>query len=295
MNASTKPCLLLALVAGCNVADDDRSIDIAQPNELGAHSIVIERSDDQGNRTFLLRAYSDADHVVASVRVTTGDIEELAQRLPGGSHGSEIVVTAGGDTERMLTHETQVFRFHTSSAKASGRFLALPAVARELAREANLSIVMASPADVSSEQSYNSITCNPDLLLVTPVAQQCCYTDPKSWEDPTRYTMFVRPSDHWVSYREGNPYYTACTAADGISSCSGTSCYYGPLGFARAGLYPDGDNPVIQRYRTGSDEPYYCSNDISGYVTFGTVTGNNPTNQNCPGGDGGANSTDWDY
>jgi hypothetical protein len=72
--------------------------------------------------------------------------------------------------------------------------------------------------------------CSASQVLVSPIAKQCCYGQTTKFS-PFK-TMFILP-DNRVSTRNHNDAGNAgCKAADGVSSCSGANCTYGPAGFS---------------------------------------------------------------
>jgi len=274
----------LLVLAACAGIDDGRRIDVAQENGLGIAGLVTERSEVNGNKTFMLHALSATDQELASVRLTTGLIAGLSQVAPGqGDLGSEITVSVGGKDLRVMTREMKEFHFDATLSRdtAVREFLALDAVSSVLAKEAKLSVIQPKAA---AETPYTN-TCAPSLLNTSPRANQCC------WDGDA--TMFSRSSDNAIVSRIHNSTYWTCTASDGVSSCSGDACYFGPNGFARANFTAPWDTyPWItgEGGGTSSCEGTFWYEDPP--HEFGDVDGSFPTGQTCPGG---GSSAAWDY
>jgi hypothetical protein len=73
-------------------------------------------------------------------------------------------------------------------------------------------------------------SCSAASVLVTPLAKQCCYGI--QFKNGSNKTIFILP-DGRVAHRVHNDAGGGgCKASDGVSSCSGTACAFGPLGFA---------------------------------------------------------------
>lgn len=142
-----------------------------------------------------------------------------------------------------------------------------------------------------TEEPYFAQSCDSSYLLSSPTANQCCYTN--GYAGGTTYTLFVRQSDAKVIKRFRNPYGTGCKLQDGVSSCAGDTCYYGPFGFGKAIVIDDGATPVIWSFSNGYNT--WCDFYGSGTPVFANVTGTNATGVGCPGANGSEYSTAWDY
>ena len=280
-----KSAFLLLAAAAC--VEQAQTIEVSDPNDLGITALTLERSDDHASVT--LRALARSEEV-ASVRLTTGTIADLSQILPGNDTGSELVLVAGDTRMRTVTHETRGFSITPDSYPGLAPLLTIPTVARTLAREANITVVAAAPV----EQPYYVNACPAAYLLTTPVATQCCWSRSPA-TNPANRTIFVRTSDNYVIIRAAsttNP--VGCKASDGVSSCNGADCYFGPLGFARAQATYGGLNPKI-RVGSGGDPLFANCHAVEDTLppTYGNVTGTNPTGLGCPGGASG--DGEWDY
>ena len=307
-----KNCLVLSLLF---VACDDRSsthrVDVAA-NAQGVAVLELVQS----GSTFELRGLDDHEGEVASVRLTVGTIADLPLVLAGaGTNGSELVFThRGAQPQRIVSRETRLFQPGTAREPSMQAFLELPEVTAALAR-ANIRTSHPTPV---VETAYSVNACPSSLLNTTPTAGQCCYTvgdgEMSYWGDT--YTEFVRGSDGAIVHRVQNPYGTPCTDSDGVSSCSGGACYYGPNGFARASI--DTSGPYARVDMDLACFGFYCfPQTCTGHwygepqtATFGDVDGEFPTGGtccgdgsgpcfgddcfNCTGGDAGGWG-EWDY
>src|SRR5580693_369695 len=91
-------CIGLIGLAGCIADGGNRSdvITVTQANNLGVTTLQADRVEQDGNSVYTLRGLSAGGQQVASVRLTLGEIPDLAQIAGGGTNfGSEIVVLIG--------------------------------------------------------------------------------------------------------------------------------------------------------------------------------------------------------
>jgi len=249
-------------------------------------ALETQRAAAEGNQLFTLRALSAAGEDLASVQLTTGAIADLPALLPGEGSGSELVVIVGSEHVRVVSYETERLVFQPTADSAVARLFAIEAVSATLERETSVAVI----APEVAEAAYSASNCGANLLLTSPVANQCCYSD--GYAHSTFYTIFIRPSDHKVIKRYRNPTGLGCRASDGVSACSGDLCYYGPYAFARAQVIDGGSNPLIKTFSSGSS--VWCDQASTGTVTYPNVTGTNAPGVGCPGGNPGG-STAWDY
>ena len=280
--------ILALALAGC-VGNGDR-VEVTDTNDLGVTMLSVDRE----GGVFVLRGLASDGTELASVRRTTGTIPDLARVLPGGNdQGSELVLRVGDTTWRARTRETTHLRVRTDNVEASiHQFLAIAQVPPLLA---NADILVLQPA--GTERAYGpqaeALACNPDHLNTSPVAGQCC----EQWDFyDYEWTMAIRAADSNLVIRYANPYHLGCKAEDGVSDCDGTSCYYGPNGFSKADVVDTygGEYAHIYAALDGEFGGTECRYSAAPSNDFGDVTGNFPTGQSCPGGNGGG-SPDWDY
>jgi len=261
---------LMAVAAGCVGFDsEDATRTQVAANELG----VVALETTQTGSMFELRALDGSD--AQRGRVT---LEKTAQE-------SRITIMIDDQQLVVRTLERELFRIAATSNDRVRAFLALNEVSATLAREAHIQVVQPPPP--ATEQPYFTETCPSAYLNAWPLAKQCCYTE---WG--TNYTMFVNGNNELVT-RYHNPYGTGCRASDGLSSCNGSACYYGPNGFSRASMeYYFGYIPQV-----ASEEGSYCYNAgwsyFDPYHYFGDVWGDYPTGGGCPGS--GTGDGEWDY
>ena len=277
----TRTGILLAFAA-CTTATD--RIDVA-PNELGVVALETSRTDG----TYALRALDANDREIGRVSLRTGAIAGLSQVLPGEDDvGAELSLSFGELQRSYLTRETATFI--VAAPREMQPLTKIVEVTAALKQDVNVTLIAASP----NEDAYSVQSCPASYLLTSPVAQQCCYSYNNANIGPM--TSFLRPSDGAGIERYRNPYGTGCKASDGVSSCLGANCYYGPNGFSRA--------YVTAKTNTYGwvfwlDDGYGDLNcNIAFYSTMQTpeysnVTGTSPTGQGCPGGATGASQ--WDY
>ena len=272
----------IGVAAGCGMSSD-RTIDVNESNELGVTTLTTERIVDDGNDVFTLHGLAADGQERASVKLTRGHIgRPLA--LPGNSDlGSELILTVDGSERSWLSRErTTIFVDPDIQDPAASSFLRLTTVSSELAG-ADIRVSMAA-----GETAYGTSGCSADYLNSSPTARECC------WQNTSGNTVFHR-DDESVSTRHRNPYGTGCKASDGVSSCDGASCFYGPNAFGRATI--SGGSGYAYIYDPNPGSPYgSCQFQYLGYdhfPMFGDVNGNYPTGQGCPGGASG--DGDWDY
>jgi len=268
----------LVALAGCSLSS---GIEVA-PNHLDVSTLETSHVDG----VYEMRALDADGASVGFVRLRTGTIAGLGQMLPGNDVGSEIVVSFHGEETRTVSHETQHFFLRANGPVRE--LLQLDEVATVLARDASISL---PPRAVEVGYELDTYYCRSSELNQSPLARQCCMEDPDAG---SMTTVFVNPSGQ-VSYRVKNPYHNGCKAMDGVSSCDGDSCFYGPNGYAKASLVTGSNAKVMTDYT-----PYtygnYCTYDFYGSPQtpdFPDVTGSFPNGQGCPGGATGAG--DWDY
>ena len=272
-------------LAGC-VAPGDSRITVAEQSSLGIVALELERTD----ISFELRALDADDQIVATVHERVGTVEDLA-KYGEGDYGTELVFSARGHDERVITSEIQRHSLSGLRDPSVRELLSVPTVASVLEREANISIHLPPVGAPPPESAYAYGSCPADYMLTSPLAQQCCHywdADWYTWE----FELFVR-DDGSVVERERNPSGVGCTNSGG-GSCSGASCYYGPNAHARSNIYSPVGTAFIYPvgYRTNGSS--YCTYDWSGaQPRFATTHGTFPTGQGCPGGDDGAGG--WDY
>lgn len=280
-------------VLGCSV-DVDQRIDIAS-NELGI--VALDTHTEPG--FFELRGFDASGEVTARITRRVGALPELVTHLPGAApHGSEVTATVQGHESRMLSPATAELAF-TSSDDTIASFLAIADVTTTLRQEAQLLVTLPvhsrGSATGGGELAYDVYSCPSNYLLTSPIAKQCC------WSSDVLQTGFVNGNTlAWVN-RYRNPYGTGCRASDGLGSCAGTACYYGPNGFSVPGIYPAPQGSYYQTVRNGdsSGSWAYCGNTFVSsppgftypfFDTSGTVS----TNQGCGNG-GGSSDGYWDY
>jgi len=272
--------LAVALATGCTSADPE----ITEPNALGITSIETSRLDRNGVSTFAVRGLTASGAERARVALRIGAIDEVVSLV--GSEGSELVLAIDGVEQRSLSSETQLFHLRARDANAR-QFLSLTEVSDALA-DAGILV----DTHVRDDIAYDAQGCSPDQLNTSPEARQCCFSP------DTTQMAFIRP-DGYLSVRYHNPYNVGCRASDGLSSCSGAGCYFGPNGFSRTDLtepdftyawrmepgYYYGDPGCVPRqYDVWANPP----------PLFPTLTGTSPLGQNCPGGNDGSGGN-WDY
>jgi hypothetical protein len=243
-------CLGLFALAGC-VDGEAREgtanrIAVAEPNSLGVVALEIERSGAGVDREVELRALTVEQQTVADVRVRSGLIPGLSDDLPGRDDlGSEIVFIADGNELRFVTRERNRFVVPPPEDRVLAEVISLEIARTTLAREAN--VIIDDPfaaADDSNDRAYYTQACSASQLLVSPLAKQCCYGP----DTGSPMTALIRP-DNKVGYRfhrgqaNGGP--LVCRMSDG-SSCSGSNCYYGPLGFTAPSLASGTGYPRVE-------------------------------------------------
>ena len=210
-------------------AGEDTSHVSVEPNDLGVKSIQVERYFDHADAVFELRGLDADDHQVALVRVRTGTIDGLPGVVEDDDHlGSEITTDVLGDKTTTVTRETALIQLSVDSQ--TRQFFAIPAVASVLAAEAHL--VAASSPELVDEVPLTTQTCPSNLVMGSAYA--CCYSG-SSTTSAKAYWNVTAPTQSVVT-RSQNPNHTGCRASNGTSTCSGSLCYYGPLGFTRSNI-----------------------------------------------------------
>jgi len=270
----------LLLAASCGLAGGDR-IELHDVNDLGVVAIESARFEDHGDQVFELRGLDAGDEPVALVRRRVGSIAELPQLPSVGDMGSEIIISVRDHQTRIVTRATSELELAPVEDPASREFVKLAAVSSVL-RDADIIVTSRTTGESAF---YQAVSCPSDYLLTSPLARQCCYDD---W---ARDTLFINPSGTKV-YRTRNYYGTGCKAMDGVSSCLGTDCYYGPNGFTRAQMQvPNAGNVwTVQTYGGQFCTAYQDPREI----IFPDVAGAYPAGQVCPGGNNNSAGY-WDY
>jgi hypothetical protein len=279
-------CLALAAFAGCAVPSDDatKRIAVTESNALGVVALEIERSVENQDNVFELRGLTADEHTVAGVRVRTGEIADL----PGDyKTGTEIVLFSDANKTRMITRSQDVVDLGTvpEGDPAVAGLLSLDVARSTLAHEANVRIE--STAE-NTETAYLTAyqVCPANQMLVTPLAQDCCYqTDGGKGQ----FTLHFNGTQLVKRYK--NPYGTGCKASNGTGSCTGTGCYYGPLGYSAPVFYA---GTTVWWWDTFSGSAG-CSETPAGQFRGPMsvdVTGSQPRGLGCPGG---GSAGFWDY
>ena len=294
--------IVLLRAAACNTGSEPSRIDV-KDNDLGIVALEIDRVEVAGNTVVVLRGLSTDGEERGSVSVTRGVVA-----FPGDKHltGSEIVVAVDGSVQRALSRETRQLTFDAAIARQPriARFLALDEVVATLQREANVSAT-GMAARPTLDRAYQAYSCDPADLMPSPLAQQCCVDGDISYT----HMVFLRDSQQTIVERMGAPYgctqfscedpfsHWKCAGPEG-EACAGSSCYYGPNGFARATLYPAAPSyAYVAEYPPGYSNSTctwgYSESPEPSPAGFGDVTGTFPSGQGCPGGEDGAG--EWDF
>jgi len=282
------------VVAGCTSHEGVERIRIADPNELGVVALEAEQFESDAGRVVEIRGVTDGEAVVATIRLRTGHV---ADPLLGSTDlGSELVFSAEGHDERMVTRELDWFRIDRLD---NARLQQLVELAPAVALLQRHHIIPTSTAPRSNEVGLYYDLCPVGFLNVSPVAQQCCYDQAPSspqYGTPHR-TVFV--NGRQISTRYGNSYYTGCKDYDGVSPCDGAACYYGPNGYSRAILLPipsgyDARIVGVDDVNQGCASSFYATGTAPP-PRFPNNTGNFPTGLGCPGGNAGGCPGCWDY
>ena len=275
-----KNSLGMFLLVGCMATDTTTArINVDQPNELGITALEVDRASD--GTDFELRGLDAQGTVQATVHRHIGDVQ-------GSNVGTQLSFSVGGRDAQLVTRETQLIQLIGEDVPVAKPLLAIDAVVSELARDHIKVIATQAPG---GEAAYWAAGCSSGSLNQSPTAYQCCEMDYSGMHR----TIFVNPSGQISIRYYNNVGYAGCRASDGVSGCNGTSCYYGPNGYARAQLY---NNPGGYFPYTQSIYGNWCQGTWQTWPVppaYPATTGSFPNNQNCPGGDGGDNSTDWDY
>jgi hypothetical protein len=270
------------VACACGDSTDMDRVAMTETNGLGVVALTTERFDSGGDEVFELRGLDANDVEVAKVRLRTGYVADLATYLPQSEGlGSEVVLSANGAEQRLLSAGTEIIVTGNLAAEIES-FLRITAVSSLLERDAHI-VVDLPPASVPDETALWTATCSSSMLNTSPLAKQCCYGEwPGSFY---RHTMFVNPSGA-VVMRPRNSHGTGCRASDGTSTCSGTSCYFGPNANAGATVTPPpGGTPYAKIYT----QSVFPAPPLCGYQWYSTpqtpvfsdVTGSFPTGVGC--------------
>ena len=331
-----RTALGLAFVVSCIGSGDREPQRIAMPaNDWGIVALEVGHVDGVEHR-FELRGVDSSDREVASVRLRVGTIADLGDYLPDtdtlGNNGSEMVLRWRGAEDRRVSRETELF-FLRASMPELQRFLQVPTVSAALAKAHIL--VTSSHALAPSESPYGTLGyghpydwgCSANMLLTSPVASQCCWDngynntycdtgvqrrffDGCYFEQDNGATVFKNPNGNAVTRTYNTNGNGGCRAADGVSACSGTDCFYGPYGFSRAtvGSVVTYIGVVYSALPNGYS---YTCNPGGANANLADVTGTLPTGAGCCidgtgpcadasacsacGGGGDAGRGTWDY
>ena len=320
----------VVLTMSCVGFDGEAPPRIAMPaNEWGIVSLAVDHS--EADRTFELRGLDANDQVIADVALRIGKIADLDAYLPSsnelGNLGSELILTWQGVEDRRVSRETEQFFLRADMAPLQ-KFLRVPAVTAALARA---HIIVTSPGTLTTtERPYGTLGwgpgsgpgCDAGMLNTSPLAEQCCWDNAYNntycdiydcyFEQYNATMVFKNPSGNSVTRTYNTNGYGGCRASDGISSCSGSSCYYGPNGFNRAsvGSVITYVGVVMNPLPNGIAYSYSCDpGGSNGHLS--NVTGTQPTGAGCCvngsgpcadasscaacGGGGAAGRGGWDY
>jgi hypothetical protein len=237
------------VIASCAPAVDE--IKVTEKNDLGVVAIQTSRFDDGDVSVFELRGVSSTGESVALVQARVGNLPELATLapMPGlDTTGTEIAIEVNGELQPP-TYTREVELIHMRPAPATQGFLTLPEVSSTLMAEARIAVDSPSPASAGETPYYTYTQPAPSGYLISgSTAYQACYDG--------EFTMHVNGSAQ-VAQRYQNPYYSGCKAINGTGSCSGSSCYFGPLGFAVVSLTGPYSQPLVttpdyEEYDTGN-------------------------------------------
>ena len=277
--------IIAVFAASCSSTSDDSRTAITEDNELGVVSLETERYEEDGKDIFVLRAFSADGQERASVRRTRGAFDNLPVPPEEATRdGSEIAITFAGFDWKLVVPGHDLVSLPRPTNATALQFLELGAVSSALHREAQLRIVTAT------EAAYQAQSCSASQLLNTATAEQCCYGNYAYGWGHWKYTTFAL--DEWIRWRRKNTEGggAGCKAEDGVSSCSGTSCFFGPHGFANRDLADDPAGNYAWIYSSWRSDigAYACAAAYSNMPMqreFPDVTGsNNPGS--CPGGGG---------
>ena len=260
--------LSVMVVTACSAPEDGVGVAV---NQLGISALDISR----GEHVFDLRG------------LAADGAERARFHLRVDDSGTNIDISALDEKVHVFTPETQLAHQTPTGYPQADAFLRLPEVASSLEREAGIHVI--TPDEVGAvETSYSTATCPAYYLLTTPLARQCC------WDGLG--TSFINDSNTVIrriyNYAHGGQ---GCRASDGVSPCSGTSCYYGPLGFAvwtTASASPPYIYPKVQPQFSLCAWAFYPTPQTP---IFPNVTGTQPRGLVCPGGSGGTSTAKWDY
>lgn len=345
-------CAVLSVLAGCLGSTADRStrIDVTEANALGVVALQTTHITNQVGSVYTLRGYTADQREVADVQLTIGAIPDIKEWSPDSTAtvGSELLIDVAGAEARMVTLETRQFDLLSGGVNNDTimAFLRIGAVTAALASE-HMIVQPAAPAASSGDDEspyycegcnhHEAISCESFYLLNNGiVAGQCC-EDNMAYTLVTNYdTIFVVPltaprnpgaivtrehnSNCTVGLGSGNQ--CGCKAADGVSSCDGSACVYGPTGFETASVWqppagepyghigiettaPTPPNTVDNEYCTTSFSATTVTNvfsNITGTATAGCGCCTNGTGpccgsacDACSASEQAADVSHWDY
>ena len=294
-------CILFVPLLACLDQPTERTA--VSQNDVGIASYQTERAEVNGNRVFTLRAFDSNERQLASLRLTTGSIDDIRTFLPGTDlEGSEILITMNGRRDtRLLTRETHHFHVGSESLLTDAtvaHFLELPEIATALVNEGQL-VGPKAPKVSIADRPLLTTACPSEYLLTSPTAQQCCF----SYGDTQEGTLFIRPDDRAMVWRERSWGGQGCINWDG-GSCNGSDCTFGPNGFRRPYINTWVDYNQYDLIYTDDHDPWSYDPRYA-YVCeyrqwewdqpheFADLNGSFPRDQGCPNGDDG--NGDWDY
>jgi len=257
---------IVAILSGCTVSgpEPQRTIDIDDGNAAGVTRIEI----DQDGDNFEVRGLDGNGGEVVSVRRRIGTIPDLAiVTNNAGDFGSEVIVSAGDFTRRWISLETRQSVVYPTGNPTIEAFTQHEVV-KTVLHDAQTSVIA-----TAADRAYFYTVEAPSEYFLFGWAREACWTS-------HFYTLHINDAGV-ASYRNGPG--TPCTSSTG-GACSGSSCYFGPFGFARASFGGTG-NHIRDYYGECAEDPYVQN--------FLGTSGNNQPNQGCPGGFSGAGQ--WDY
>jgi hypothetical protein len=258
-------------LAGCSAESVDVERMAVEANELGVVALEIHRDHQGSESVFELHGLDANGAERALVRVRTGEIADFEALPDTGRVGTEVLLSSGEKQERMITRETQQLSLDRASVPELQAFLELPTVSAVLERDAHV-LVASSSARAggeagAGEHAYLAYSCPDYWLNTSPLAIQCCahtMYPATIW----RVTLYVASRNQFGTRRR-NPQGTACRASDGVTSCSGTACFYGPNAF---------NSPMF----TAAPTPYWRVDRILGYDSLpGGEQTPNPEKDSC--------------
>ena len=269
----------------CAADDPSQRIDVGD-NELGVTSIEIKKLDQGDDHIVEVRGLDAGGNEVARVKRRIGMIADF----PGGELGSEVTLTRGSVEQRIISLELDRLILEP---RDPGMRDFLELAAPQLA-QANIEAA-AKPVGGDHDASYTTTQCSGWQLLSNQSSRECCWqASPGQAHTVFHNSIKINDAEAIVT-RYRNPYGTACKASDGVSSCLGTNCYYGPFGFNTPSISPsNGQYANIYSQYLGGD--YSCAAYFQATnppANFPDIVGSNAPNQGCPGGATGAGKWDW--